>query len=104
MESTPSGSRTSTSCFSDTGIDTKSSRATASTWAANTLTDGVTFQASDEILVDLTKGNGHVEIPLEWDWQKSATFEFLIEEPNIQFELIRYHLITDVEDMGILRE
>jgi hypothetical protein len=80
----------------------KDGSAVASTWSANSLTDGVTFQASDEILVDLTNADGHVEIPLEWNWQKSVTFEFIIDQANIPFELIRYHLIADVEDGGTI--
>jgi hypothetical protein len=72
--------------------------ATAETWAANTNVEGVTFQASDEVLVDLTESNGHVEIPLGFEWQKSVSFEFIVDQANIPYEMIRYHLIADTEE------
>jgi hypothetical protein len=74
--------------------------ATANTWTASTLDDGITFQASDEILIDLTKSDGHVEIPLDFNWQKSLTFEFIIDQANIPFELVSYHLVADTEQLG----
>ncbi|MHC4644235.1 MAG: hypothetical protein ACYTBJ_01940 [Planctomycetota bacterium] len=70
-----------------------------SDWGASTNEDGVTFQDSDaEILVDLTKADGHVEIPLGADWKKAVQFELIIEEPNIPFELIRYYVVADAEE------
>jgi hypothetical protein len=73
---------------------------TASTWTAFTNVAGVTFQSGEsEVLVDLSKSDGHVEIPLYTDFHRSVTFEFIVDEPNVPLELIRYELLARSEPL-----
>jgi len=67
-------------------------------WEANTAVEGVTFQAGNpEILVDLTTTGGHVKVPLGAVWRRDLEFEFIVDEPAVQLELLGYYLEMEGE-------
>lgn len=65
-------------------------------WKADTQTPGVTFQeGSADVLIDLSKSDGYVKIPLGEVWHHTVEFEFEINAPDTPAELIDFYLLSE---------